>query len=361
MNDDLISKFASLTLGPDEYVCFLSHHKGAAGKDARLLKSELCLRFRIPRDKIFLDSDQNHLDLNALLGHVRKSKVVLLTQTAEALLRPYMICELATAIEAGIPIVAVNVQNGGYDFEKATEFLSSKNCSESLEREAPGCVNALKMQGIDIVHAGKRLRETIPQIVSAKFDSTELIEAQVKIIAKAMFTAIGTKVSMRDAAESLKASKESEAAAISPATSGKGKNRLTASTGKAVPLHAPKTLKKLRGHTSIINSVAISNDGKYALTGSQDLTARWWNLETGKTLKELRGHTASIFSVAISNDGKYALTGSYDNTARWWNLKTGETLKERKEQSAIFSVAISNDGKYALTGSKDETARWWLL
>ena len=323
MNDDLINKFASLTLGPGEYVCFLSYHKDAAGKDARVLKSELCHKFNILDDKIFLDSDQNDLDLNALLDHVRKSKVVLLLQTAETLLQPCVIGELAAAIEAGIPIVAVNVQNGGYDFEKAAEFLSSKSFSASLEREVPECVNALKMQGIDVVHAGQRLRETILQIASTEFDSAEhsdIVEARVKMIAKAMFTAISTKVSMGSAAESLKASKKSEAAAIFPATSGKEKNTLTASTGKTVPLHGPKTLKELRGHTDEVTSVAISNDGKYALTGSWDKTARWWNLETGETLKELRGHTSYINSVAISNDGKYALTGSHDHTARWWLL-----------------------------------------
>ena len=34
----------------------------------------------------------------------------------------------------------------------------------------------------------------------------------------------------------------------------------------------------------------------------------------------LSGHTSSILSVALTPDGKWALTGSYDNTAQLWDL-----------------------------------------
>ena len=84
----------------------------------------------------------------------------------------------------------------------------------------------------------------------------------------------------------------------------------------------------LQGHTSWLTSVAFSPDGKYALTGSDDTTARLWDL-TNPTAEPivLIGHTDVITSVAFSQCGKYALTGSEDNTARLWDLTTGETIK----------------------------------
>ena len=121
-------------------------------------------------------------------------------------------------------------------------------------------------------------------------------------------------------------------------------------------------LKALKAHTSWVESVAISSDGKYLLTGSRDTTARYWDLETGQIIKVLKGHTHTVHSVAISSDGKYALTGSDDNTARLWDLETGKTIKVLKGHTGgIQSVAISPNGKYALTGSYDDTARYWDL
>ena len=45
------------------------------------------------------------------------------------------------------------------------------------------------------------------------------------------------------------------------------------------------------GHDSCVAAVAISPDGKTAVTASWDNTARVWDLATGKTVKVLEGHT----------------------------------------------------------------------
>ena len=71
----------------------------------------------------------------------------------------------------------------------------------------------------------------------------------------------------------------------------------------------------LSGHTDWILSVALTPDGKWALTGSQDNTARLWDLSNpGSSPRVLSGHKGAIFSIALTPDGKWALTGSKDNT-----------------------------------------------
>ena len=42
-----------------------------------------------------------------------------------------------------------------------------------------------------------------------------------------------------------------------------------------------------------------------------------WDLESGECTKTLEGHTDFVRSVAISPDGKTAVSGSDDNTVRW--------------------------------------------
>ena len=51
-------------------------------------------------------------------------------------------------------------------------------------------------------------------------------------------------------------------------------------------------LRVLSGHTDGIHSVALTPDGKWALTGSFDDTARLWDLtNVGSSPRVLSGHT----------------------------------------------------------------------
>ena len=49
--------------------------------------------------------------------------------------------------------------------------------------------------------------------------------------------------------------------------------------------------KTLEGHSDIVNSVAISDDGSRVVSGSCDKTVRVWNVTTGVCEKTLEGHS----------------------------------------------------------------------
>ena len=88
----------------------------------------------------------------------------------------------------------------------------------------------------------------------------------------------------------------------------------------------PSVSRVLLGHTGLISSVAVTHDGRWALTGSRDNTARLWNLlNPGSSPRVLSGHIDAINSGAITPDGKWALTGSNDNTALLWELSNPES------------------------------------
>jgi WD40 repeat protein len=120
------------------------------------------------------------------------------------------------------------------------------------------------------------------------------------------------------------------------------------------------SLQVFRGHAASISAVAVSPDGKTILTGSGDLTARLWDLR-GKCLQIFKGHKNEIRSVTYSPDGNNLLTGSSDSTAILWDLN-GNILKQFKGHAGIVrEVAFAPDGKTILTGSNDQTARLWDL
>ena len=57
-----------------------------------------------------------------------------------------------------------------------------------------------------------------------------------------------------------------------------------------------------------------------------------WNLSNpGSSPRVLSGHTKAIFSVALTPDGKWALTGSLDTTARLWEIIPRMSLAKVQE------------------------------
>jgi WD40 repeat protein len=94
---------------------------------------------------------------------------------------------------------------------------------------------------------------------------------------------------------------------------------------------------------------------------------RLWQVESGKELRRFEGHTDYIWNVAISPDGRLALSGSgssagKDNTVRLWDLETGKELQRFEGHSAqVATVSFSADGRRALSSSPDGTVRLWAL
>jgi WD40 repeat protein len=118
--------------------------------------------------------------------------------------------------------------------------------------------------------------------------------------------------------------------------------------------------RTFKGHTSWVNSVAFSPDGRHILSGSSDRTLRLWELSTGRCLRTFEGHTGQVKSVSLSPDGRYALSGSSDNTLKLWDLSTGVCLRTFEGHTGgVTSVALSPDGRHALSGSIDGMLRLW--
>jgi WD40 repeat protein len=74
-----------------------------------------------------------------------------------------------------------------------------------------------------------------------------------------------------------------------------------------------------------ITAVAVTPDGRRAVSGGHDKTLRVWHLETGHS-RILEGHTDSVWTVAVTPDGRHAVSGSYDDTLRVWDIETGEVV-----------------------------------
>ena len=87
-------------------------------------------------------------------------------------------------------------------------------------------------------------------------------------------------------------------------------------------------LRTLSGHNSAIQSLAFSSDGNWLATGSEDNTAKIWDLQTGAEILSLPGSLGGVKGVAFSpTDGnKNLAVASTDGIVRIFLLQVDDLL-----------------------------------
>ena len=71
-----------------------------------------------------------------------------------------------------------------------------------------------------------------------------------------------------------------------------------------------------------------------------DRTLKVWDLYSGEILHTLKGHYARISTIAISPEGKYAVSGSYDMNLIAWDMSTGKRIATFIGESEVTACAI---------------------
>ncbi|MCK5828935.1 MAG: hypothetical protein KAH20_01365 [Methylococcales bacterium] len=108
-----------------------------------------------------------------------------------------------------------------------------------------------------------------------------------------------------------------------------------------------------------INTINISPDGQFAIIGLED-KAIYLSLSSGKALYTL-SHSDKVITTDISNTGKYAVTGSEDHTAKLWDLITGKLKYTWKHHNQLSTVAISHNDKYVFTNAALSQSQLWKV
>jgi WD40 repeat protein len=100
-----------------------------------------------------------------------------------------------------------------------------------------------------------------------------------------------------------------------------------------------RILKNLKGHTDVLNALAITTDGKMLASGGNDKDIKLWSVPDGELLKTLTGHAKKVNALAISPDGKLLASASDDKTIRLWALPDGKELFCLMDLEANYKTA----------------------
>ncbi|HEC75445.1 MAG TPA: hypothetical protein ENI26_13930 [Methylophaga aminisulfidivorans] len=123
----------------------------------------------------------------------------------------------------------------------------------------------------------------------------------------------------------------------------------------------------------LINTVTISPNGKYGLTGGDDHTARMWDLETGKQLRTwLHGNSVNL--VTFSPSGASVVSSAGNDQTRIWDVRSGKQTAVLNTsdidvdgiwgdfpvfKTTTTALAYSQKGKYLVTGHPNREMCVW--
>ena len=186
------------------YAAFLSHMKKEAGPTATLMSVELsaAIKMRGIEDFEVLIDNIHMKDLRALPNQVKESRVMIAMLIKSYLTRPWCLAELHYALEFDVPILALKVNDAGYNFEEGKEFLNALT-PEKLEEANPGASKEMARLGIDVTALGRKLFVILPSSVALEFSPNshpDIRRVQLDIIVKELIRMDQAAQAQRDGA-----------------------------------------------------------------------------------------------------------------------------------------------------------------
>ncbi|MGB1286349.1 MAG: NACHT and WD repeat domain-containing protein, partial [Aggregatilineales bacterium] len=143
-------------------------------------------------------------------------------------------------------------------------------------------------------------------------------------------------------------------------------NRLLTSgsgTGGIPELWDIETREKIRtlpAHLGPVNDIAISPDGRLALSASDDFVVILSNIITGAELQRFTGHNNRVNAVAFSHDSRFVLSGAADRLLYLWDVAP-RTQTEQRYEGLDTSISYLDylPGGWIFSGTDRGTIALW--
>ena len=116
-------------------------------------------------------------------------------------------------------------------------------------------------------------------------------------------------------------------------------------------------LQHVLNHKDAVGGVLFSPDGKLAVTSSGN-EIKFWDVGSARNVRTI--FTAQpVGNFALSDRGRFLVSGSPSGAADVWNLDSGQSVQSLHHQGDIWGIAFAPDGMSVLTAGKDGVIRLW--
>lgn len=121
-----------------------------------------------------------------------------------------------------------------------------------------------------------------------------------------------------------------------------------------------KLLGTCKGHKRGVWTVRFSNAERILATGSGDKTVRLWNLDDFSCVKTFEGHTNSVLRVDFLNSGMQMVSTASDGLVKLWNVRNEECVTTMDgHEDKVWALAVSHDERTVVSGAADSVINFW--
>ncbi|HYF37484.1 MAG TPA: hypothetical protein VD994_19440, partial [Prosthecobacter sp.] len=99
-------------------------------------------------------------------------------------------------------------------------------------------------------------------------------------------------------------------------------------------------------HPPAVGAIALSEDGRLAVTSGRDQEVRLWDIKTGSSSAIALRHESFVSALALSPDGERLVTVTDEGEIRVWETTSGNCLTPGiREGGTVTHVTIGPDGE----------------
>jgi WD40 repeat protein len=129
-------------------------------------------------------------------------------------------------------------------------------------------------------------------------------------------------------------------------------------------------IRSLEGHGSGVNAIYLLEGDERLVSASVDHTIKLWDVglarqKYGTPLRKIARHRGWVYGLAMSADGKHALSGSThgyeDGTLIFWDVEAMTALWNIDLHHPVQALAMTPEGRYAAVAIGSDLQIWDLM
>ncbi|XP_031993908.1 F-box and WD repeat domain containing protein 10B isoform X1 [Hylobates moloch] len=119
---------------------------------------------------------------------------------------------------------------------------------------------------------------------------------------------------------------------------------------KAIPV-------EFRGHAGSVRALFLCEEANFLLSGSYDLSIRYWDLKSGACIRIFGGHQGTITCMDLYKNR--LVSGGRDCQVKVWDVDTGKCLKTFRHKDPILATRINDT--YIVSSCERGVVKVWHI